>query len=336
MISRACFRFRNQFVFKHSSLNLPLKLSAKAFSIGLPGRMKFSFTPLRYAHSSRARPTNSGSVPTDKQFTGQRLDDTGLYYYGARYYDPIIGRFISADTIVPDFANPQSLNRYSYCINNPLKYVDPSGQDYVIVGGSGSKQSDFNVWFWNMYLKAMGSDEIIVYLPDNDPELFPFEWYDVNPRVEQLSERLEIGDLTDIKLIGHSEGAATVGKYLSNLSYNKEYASQYVQDELRSAILLECPTGASDTFVYNFNAEVDLYYLPARMANTDVDIKLSDQWNVGSIAHASGILPGWEGNSISHDSRKIEQNKNLGGFIIRLINFIEYHNIIWYMYTPID
>ena len=66
-------------------------------------------------------------MPTDKKFTGQRLDGTGLYYYSARYYDPQIGRFISADTIIPDPANPQSLDRYSYVLNNPLKYVDPSG-----------------------------------------------------------------------------------------------------------------------------------------------------------------------------------------------------------------
>jgi RHS repeat-associated protein len=71
--------------------------------------------------------TRSGSVPTDKKFTGQRLDNTGLYYYNARYYDPVIGRFISPDTIVPHPFNPQSFNRYSYCLNNPLKYTDPSG-----------------------------------------------------------------------------------------------------------------------------------------------------------------------------------------------------------------
>jgi RHS repeat-associated protein len=70
---------------------------------------------------------SQGTTPTDKKFTGQRLDGTGLYYYGARYYDPGIGRFISADTIVQSFANPQTLNRYSYTINNPLKYIDPSG-----------------------------------------------------------------------------------------------------------------------------------------------------------------------------------------------------------------
>jgi len=72
-----------------------------------------------------------GNVNTDKLFTGQRLDDTGLYYYNARYYDAGIGRFISADTIVPDPFNPQSLNRYSYCLNNPLRYVDPSGFEEV-------------------------------------------------------------------------------------------------------------------------------------------------------------------------------------------------------------
>jgi RHS repeat-associated protein len=60
-------------------------------------------------------------------FTGQRLDDTGLYYYNARYYDPTIGRFISGDRIVQDISRPQTLNHYSYCINNPLKYNDPTG-----------------------------------------------------------------------------------------------------------------------------------------------------------------------------------------------------------------
>jgi RHS repeat-associated protein len=70
---------------------------------------------------------STGNVATDRLFTGQRLDSTGLYYYNARYYDPQIGRFISADTIVPDWTNPQSMNRYSYCLDNPLKYIDPSG-----------------------------------------------------------------------------------------------------------------------------------------------------------------------------------------------------------------
>ena len=72
--------------------------------------------------------TLSGSVPTDHQYTQQEFDDeTGLYNYNARLYNPTLGRFISADTIVPSPFNPQSLNRYSYVMNNPLRYTDPSG-----------------------------------------------------------------------------------------------------------------------------------------------------------------------------------------------------------------
>ncbi|MCP4964916.1 MAG: RHS repeat-associated core domain-containing protein [bacterium] len=48
-------------------------------------------------------------------------------HYNARYYDPLVGRFISADTIVPDPSNPQALNRYSYVTNNPVRYTDPTG-----------------------------------------------------------------------------------------------------------------------------------------------------------------------------------------------------------------
>jgi RHS repeat-associated protein len=62
----------------------------------------------------------TGSLDTDKLFTGQRFDDSGLYFYNARYYDATIGRFISADSIAPDPFDPQSLNRYTYCLNNPL------------------------------------------------------------------------------------------------------------------------------------------------------------------------------------------------------------------------
>jgi hypothetical protein len=48
-------------------------------------------------------------------------------YYRARYYAQGLGRFISADTMVPDSSNPPSLNRFSYTRNNPLKYIDPTG-----------------------------------------------------------------------------------------------------------------------------------------------------------------------------------------------------------------
>ncbi len=68
-------------------------------------------------------------MPTDYRYTGQlsQMTDTGLYYYGARWYDSYLNRFLSPDTIVPDPYNPLDWNRYSYARYNPIRYSDPSG-----------------------------------------------------------------------------------------------------------------------------------------------------------------------------------------------------------------
>ena len=72
--------------------------------------------------------SHTGTDTSSYKFTDQEFDaESGLYNYDARLYDPIIGRFISPDSIIPQPFNPQSLNRYSYCINNPLRYTDPTG-----------------------------------------------------------------------------------------------------------------------------------------------------------------------------------------------------------------
>jgi RHS repeat-associated protein len=57
----------------------------------------------------------------------EQLDNLGLVHMNGRVYNPIIGRFISADPIVQAPFNTQSLNRYSYVFNNPLSFADPSG-----------------------------------------------------------------------------------------------------------------------------------------------------------------------------------------------------------------
>lgn len=71
---------------------------------------------------------DSNTTLDSHKYTGQELDnETGLYNYNARLYDPDLGRFMSPDSIVPDPTNPQSLNRYAYVQNNPMNYTDPSG-----------------------------------------------------------------------------------------------------------------------------------------------------------------------------------------------------------------
>ncbi len=68
-------------------------------------------------------------MPTSYAFTGQRSDaTTGLDYYGARYYDPAAGIFISADPVLPGKGfSPGGLNRYAYVSGNPETLTDPTG-----------------------------------------------------------------------------------------------------------------------------------------------------------------------------------------------------------------
>ena len=83
----------------------------------------------RYKPYGEVRWTSGPGLPTDKQFTGQTRSSYGTIFMSAREYLPSLGRFLSADSIVPGAGNPQALNRYAYVFNSPLGFVDPSGHD---------------------------------------------------------------------------------------------------------------------------------------------------------------------------------------------------------------
>ncbi len=108
-------------------------------------------------HRLRRAAGTASTLPTDRKFIGQRSEEAGLgslYGYGARFYSPALGRFLSADTIVPQPGNPQSLNRYPYVRNNPLRLVDPSGMAECAAGDTACWQSE---WEWkNRWYNAHG------------------------------------------------------------------------------------------------------------------------------------------------------------------------------------
>jgi RHS repeat-associated protein len=153
--------------------------------------------PLDYFPFGVSR-NSTGNLPTDKLFTCQRLDTTGLYYYNARYYDPQIGRFISPDTIVPNPTNPQSLNRYSYCLNNPLKYIDPSGLfEESELNGIGIHEDDVSDEWWSILREAKVGDATVI-----NGQLYYFYHqatdYDENGRLSLLTEGGQFYDLSGV------------------------------------------------------------------------------------------------------------------------------------------
>jgi RHS repeat-associated protein len=94
----------------------------------------FSMVPMMFQ--------TSGADGNHYKYTGKEFDaETGLYYYGARYYSPALGRFTSPDPVmikIDRLLDPQRLNLYAYAANNPVTYRDPDGRD--LVSGSGDQK----------------------------------------------------------------------------------------------------------------------------------------------------------------------------------------------------
>ncbi|WP_374437623.1 BPSL0067 family protein [Inhella sp.] len=75
---------------------------------------------------------HSGTAPTVVGYTGHAQDaDTGLVYMQQRYYEPLIGRFLSVDPVLANTADGASFNRYEYAESNPYRYTDPDGREIV-------------------------------------------------------------------------------------------------------------------------------------------------------------------------------------------------------------
>ena len=90
----------------------------------------------------------------------ERDAETGLDYFGARYFGGGMGRFTSPDPLmasaVPEL--PQSWNRYSYVLNNPLRYIDPTGEVWVPTGQSENPY----VWSDTCHAEARCYDAVAV------------------------------------------------------------------------------------------------------------------------------------------------------------------------------
>ena len=84
-------------------------------------------TASRAYYAYGAERSSSGTLQTDRTFTGQKRDGTGLMYYNARYYDPALGTFVSPDSLVPDPGMVIDYNRFLYVRGNPMANRDPTG-----------------------------------------------------------------------------------------------------------------------------------------------------------------------------------------------------------------
>ena len=129
----------------------------------------------------------------------------------ARYYLPEVGRFISADTIVPEPGNPQSYNRYTYGFNNPVKYSDPSGHtpwDILDVISFFWSAADFatNPSWANAGWLALDTVSLLPILPSVGS---------VRHGAKLINRLDNVGDAT--RIVGHLDDGAKALNYANRL-----------------------------------------------------------------------------------------------------------------------
>jgi RHS repeat-associated protein len=212
-----------------------------------------------------------GALPTDYEFTGQRHEEPGdLYQMGVRWYDPYLNRWVQPDTMVPNPGNPQSLNRYSYGLNNPVKYTDPTGHDVVVIGGAGADEltggedpyddpasweqwiEEYTGWtheeflekWYNPWVAAKGDDELKMKIAQ-ETGVAVFKWKAVpggaqtgsaTEAARALQKQIDTWGLKDVTAVGHSKG----GLVLSSLMglYEK---GELDRGAVKNTVLVDAP-----------------------------------------------------------------------------------------------
>ncbi|AZR73474.1 hypothetical protein BBF96_08815 [Anoxybacter fermentans] len=146
------------------------------------------------------------AIDAKYKFTGQRqVIGIGLYYYGARHYDPETGRFITEDVYPGNLINQLSQNLYIYVLQNPLKYVDPTGHMANLTAGTGgitSKITDEDI-------------ERLKKIVEEDDRLTEEEKEDLKDTFNQIKANNTEIENPDIKRIVelHIEGKISIDAY---------------------------------------------------------------------------------------------------------------------------
>ncbi len=218
----------------------------------------------------------------------EHLDEFGLINMNSRLYSQYLSRFLAPDPYIQDPTNSQNFNRYSYCLNNPLKYTDPSGEFWLELGLSilsnaifeGILTKEFGGNFWKgAAVGAMSSviNQVKPLIPFSGIFTRGMTMTGINIGINGLSNQIK-GDsfFSDWKAAaiicfvnGAVEGGVMANQMNNNLWWGNDIAANrskwsvfnyYKADEYLSFNIPNAGDRAGEDCVPTTMSEVERYY----------------------------------------------------------------------------
>jgi len=202
----------------------------------------------------------SGGTASKYLYTGQERDnETGLDYYNARYYSDHIRRFTQPDTYVSDMYNPQDLNEYSYVLNNPLRYTDPTGHyvetvlDVAFIGMDLNDIRKDSTNPWNYV--ALGGDVVGAALPGLTGVGLGIKLVEHGAEAAKVAEKAgDTGKAAQNVVKQITDNAANIGKNSANQNNGNKIAGKitgYTKHGIDQAISRDNGKGVATSAILN-------------------------------------------------------------------------------------
>ena len=228
------------------------------------------------------------------RYCGEYFDsETGTIYLRARYYDPTIGRFISRDSYAGKISDPLSLNRYTYCNNNPVIFIDPSGNYGVIIYGTYPNEDHSTED--NMYQAGVIEQEF-------KEKYGECQVYSVNSAQEFVDTWNSLDDsngIDEIEFIGH--GTADRYGLTNGIGYiyfgdgSRLFSSNFKdQSEGREFFRVRNAYGFRDQTIADVQQKnvSKIYFSACNTANPDFKINIAQAF---AQKNSDSLVTGWDG-----------------------------------------
>ncbi len=231
---------------------------------------------------------------TNRGYTGhEHIEEAGLIHMNGRVYDPTIARFLSADPNIFHPFDSQNFNRYSYTMNNPLKYTDPSGFDVGFgghnVGGSeyGENPADFGGSSGNG--NSIASDEARNIQDAYDNRAVRNDGWQRDPIIHTIEKvGYVVGYITHNIYTGDHYGNLNSGASFGNI-----YGTTFLGDSKRNFI--GSYNNGKGVFGVKSNGDYEVFYdgiKHAKTTGTFLGLDYKVEYSIDLVAHANSLRIG--------------------------------------------